>query len=122
MTIDKPVSVQDLSPRQLFQAYCKSQSLWGLRVNPRGGDFRERFKSCPLFDIDFVTGRSSCGHMQGLADGEYYFFYGTENDLLKAYNLVVGKDGPTVTNPYVGPAATYALTCGPTGELLTENT
>lgn len=54
--------------------------------------------------------------------GEGFVMFDTEAEMDEYYNQTVGEEGPTPTNPYNGPAKVYALTCSPTGEILTENT
>lgn len=61
-------------------------------------------------------------HAQTLVDGVAFLFFDTEEELKEYYNQVVGDDGPTEANPYDGPCRVYALTCGPDGQLLNENT
>jgi len=112
--MNKPTPVQSLTSTELFKAHCKSQSLWGLFVCPAGEDISEVLQSCPLLEWPKDA--------QSLFDGQHFFFYDTERDMRDAYDFVVGDDGPTELNPYDGPARTYAMTCDPDGQLLTENT
>lgn len=61
-------------------------------------------------------------HYQIIDDGAGFILFNTKEEMEDAYNRTVGDDGPTELNPYDGPIRVYALTCGPDGELLTENT
>jgi hypothetical protein len=45
-----------------------------------------------------------------------------DEELKELFWQTVGDDGPTETNPYDGPARTYALTINSRGEMLNENT
>ena len=47
---------------------------------------------------------------QILSDGNGYLVCESKEEMEKLYNLTVGDDGPTTTNPYDGPVRVYALT------------
>jgi hypothetical protein len=57
-----------------------------------------------------------------VSGGEAYLFFDSEEDMNLCYHQTIGDDGPTETNSYDGPARVYALTCGPNGKLINENT
>jgi hypothetical protein len=43
------------------------------------------------------------------------------SELFELFNLTVGDDGPTETNPYDGSVSVYAMTCDENGNLGTTN-
>jgi hypothetical protein len=47
---------------------------------------------------------------QILSDGNGYLVCDSKEEMEELYNLTVGDDGPTATNPYDGPVRVYALT------------
>lgn len=62
--------------------------------------FRDEFnKACPLLkdERDMFAD-----------DGRAVIFYDTKEEVLVAFDLVVGDDGPTNSNPYNGPMSVYA--------------
>ena len=61
-------------------------------------------------------------HAQLLIDGEGVLVFEHVDEMWRYFDMTVGDDGPTKTNPYAGPNRVYALTCGADGGLLTENT
>ncbi len=112
-----------LTAHDIFRELCKQRQQWGL-----------------YFSISFIPGEPGCEDItwdevhkaapylsvrdtdiQVLADGCGYVF-GTEAEVQQLYDLTVGDDGPTKLNPYNGPARVYALTCGPNGDFMNENT
>jgi len=58
----------------------------------------------------------------GQFDDFMWTFFDTREDMEACYEATVGPDGPTPSNRYDGPACVLAVTCGPDGELLNENT
>lgn len=104
-----------IDTHELFRLYCKSTKQWGLLISfwHEGDDYKEILKAAPYLNF----------HDDGqvIIDGQGYFF-GTQEEVNRRYNLTVGDDGPTATNPYDGPARVYALTCDDAGVLRNENT
>lgn len=80
------------------------------------GDLEEVLKAAP-----YLERRMSGDVVQVLADGYGVLVYDSVEEMEVDYWETVGDDGPTKTNPYLGPAKVYALTCV-NGELLNENT
>lgn len=58
---------------------------------------------------------------QIISDGIGFLQFNSTNEMEKYFQLTVGDDGPTKTNPYNGPARVYAITCN-NGQLENENT
>jgi hypothetical protein len=56
-----------------------------------------------------------------LLNGFGFFLFDHQDDMEYAFDTTVGINGPTEWNDYAGPAAIYALTCGPDGKELDEN-
>lgn len=60
--------------------------------------------------------------LQIMADGCGFIVCENEEELERLYELTVGDDGPTKTNPYDGPERFYALTIDANGQPHNENT
>jgi hypothetical protein len=54
--------------------------------------------------------------------GRAYILFSTKEEMVAAYNEIVGDDGSTKTNSYAGTVRVYAMTCDPSGKVQTENT
>lgn len=114
--------------QELFSGYCRLAKKFGLLLSIPNwlfdddsfhGDFYvEVFKAAPYLEEVFNDQHG----MQAVMDGKVYLVFDTEEEMQRHYNLTVGDDGPTETNPYDGPISIYALCCGPDGEFLNENT
>ncbi len=61
-------------------------------------------------------------HTQALMDGQAVIVCDTSEERDRLFDLTIGDDGPTETNPYSGPAKVFAMTISEDGEILTENT
>ena len=57
-----------------------------------------------------------------VADGGVLLEFEDAAEMQRCYQLTVGDDGPTATNPYAGSARVYACSYSALGQLLTENT
>jgi hypothetical protein len=57
-----------------------------------------------------------------LINGFGFLLFDNRDDMEHAFDTTVGDNGPTKYNDYDGPASVYALTCGPDGVELDENT
>lgn len=113
---------------ELMKLYCKAENKWvvffsGLNSgepfhsDPEGWEayIKERKKALIFLDP------SDDSYMQVLMDGEGFCIFDSEDEMRSFYDMIVGDDGPTKSNPYNGPIRVYALTCGPNG-LMNENT
>lgn len=102
------------SSSDILSMVCKAQNKWGMYVGFAHEAPEEILKAAPYLEHDrFFHVRFNFGG---------YIFADTEEEILDLYSQTVGDDGPTDRNPYRGPASVYALTCDPTGQLITENT
>jgi hypothetical protein len=111
----------------MFRMLCTYSGKWGLYLSFDGtafdnaSDLDELYSACPLIrpskDPDF-----SSKIIQSVVDGHCVFLFDDENEVMNAYRLVVGDDGPTEYNLYAGKVRVYALTCDPDGILQNENT
>jgi|SRR5579885_2969128 len=90
---------------------AKRARCWILYVSFHCDDWEEVKKAAPYLQ----------DHLQVLMDGHGCLICDSEEECYKYYNLTVGEDGPTATNPYDGPARVYALMIGPEG-CTSENT
>ncbi len=99
----------------MFQRICGSEKKWGLYLS-----FDTSFgplalhRSCPFLDAHL--------HWEVFCKGNAALFFDSEGEMRYHYDQVIGDDGPTKLNDYDGPGCVYALTCGPDGNFLTENT
>jgi hypothetical protein len=113
---------------KLMELYCLSTNQYavffsGLRTEePRSSDpdewgkyLEDRKKALIFLDP------SADDYHQIMMDGEGFSIFDTEEEMEAFYDMIVGDDGPTKSNPYDGPIRVYALTCGPNG-LMNENT
>lgn len=78
-----------------------------LKIYPMGS-WEEQYKPNSAFQVMLSEG--------GL------FLFDTQKEMEEHYDMVVGDNGPTKSNPYDGPLRVYALTISNEGECLTENT
>lgn len=104
---------------EMLQEVCRASKKWGMFVNLNCpvnimNCWGEIEKAAPYLDAS--------KHHQLIGDGYGYLLFDTEEEMIKTYELTVGDDGPTKSNPYDGPARVYALTCSPEGQFLNENT
>lgn len=93
---------------------CRATKRWGMLISFDPDDHAEVMKAAPFLNIETAA--------QVLCDGFGILLFDSEEECRTTYSETVGDDGPTVTNPYDGPARVYALTCGPDGEFRQENT
>lgn len=112
----------------LMKMYCHAKNKWavyysGLRVGePRSSNadawatyLEEQKKALIFLDPE------ADDYHQIMMDGEGFSIFDTKEEMEAFYDMIVGDDGPTKSNPYNGPIRVYALTCGPNG-LMNENT
>lgn len=99
---------------EVLQKLCKVTNKWGLYIGlPESGEIS---LAAPYLDNDdYATEQIRC-------DEEGWLLFDTEEEMEKYYYMTVGDDGPTKLNSYSGNTRIYALTCGPDGQLLNENT
>ena len=76
--------------------------------------YDELFKAAPYLDL--------YEHIQVITDGVGYLLFDNKDECTQYYDQTIGADGPTQSNQYDGPQRVYALTCGPDGQTLNENT
>lgn len=105
-----------LDYHEMVRNVCKATGKWGLSIEFKfgaGDEIQEIFKAAP-----YLKEVSS----QILAEERGLLLFDSEEEMERYYDLTVGDDGPTASNPYNGPAKVYAATCSPTGRFLKENT
>lgn len=102
-----------VSKYDVLSTVCRVKRKWGLYASWCIDDLDEVRKAAPYLSSlkEFV-----------IYNGEVYLFFGSEAEMQDIYDQTVGEDGPTRLNGYDGPGKVFALTCGPDGELRTENT
>jgi len=102
----------------VFERLCKATNKYGLYIAFDPED--------PWDEIVKATGglidKEDPQDLQILMDGGAFFLLDTEEECWQAYWKVIGDDGPTKLNSYSGPVIVYALTFGPDGKSITENT
>lgn len=121
-----------LSRTKVFEELCRSTGKWGMYIHFCDDDDDDSlwvdglFKAAPYLDTSKCSEESEyeriCNCEQICSDGWGIFLFDTEEEMDHYYQLTVGDDGPTKLNNYNGPFRVFALTCDPTGQLLTENT
>ena len=57
-----------------------------------------------------------------LSQGMIFVFFDDERSMKKAFDFVVGDDGPTYFNAYNGPCRVYAMECDSDGDFDRDNT
>ena len=102
------------SSSDILSMLCKAQNKWGMFLSFDHEAPEEILKAAPYLSHD------SFFHVRFNFGG--YIFASTKEEIEDLYLQTVGDDGPTDRNPYRGPASIYAITCDPTGQLITENT
>lgn len=107
-----------LTVTDLVQQYCKLTKRWAVVLYPGDDDALSEIENAAPF-IDF---KGDNNDHQAIIDGEMVVLCDSETECDRVFNSIVGDDGPTELNPYDGPCKIYAWTCGPDGEILTENT
>lgn len=101
----------------LFKEFCRVTKRWGLYLSwgtPPGVTDDEVLKAAPYLAEHRNT--------QAFFSKNAFVTFGTMAELYECYQSTVGDDGPTPTNRYFGPARVYALTIGPDGRAMDENT
>ena len=100
----------------LFAEYARLSRKWCMIISwdiDKPEDVDELFKAAPYLGLE---------DLQILYDGQALLTFESENEMWEYYNQTVGDDGPTKTNPYLGPFKVYALTISPEGQFQNENT
>lgn len=114
------MAIEKLHNHKVFERLCAATKKWGLCIgfgynNMHAPEaFEEICKAAPYLSIE--------SDLQILMEGNAIFLCDTEEEMLDLFYQTVGDDGPTSKNSYSGEYKVYALTCSPTGQLLTENT
>lgn len=103
-----------LTTIEAMQALAKALNKYCMFIGFDDDNFDEINKAAPYLDL--------YSHGQVFVDGNAILVFDSQQEMKDHYQLTVGDDGPTGANPYDGSARVYALTCGPDGELLSENT
>ena len=112
-----------LSYTEIFELLCKSTNKWGLSLS-----FDWVWLEPTVDDVLSEIEKATNGRLvmyndtQCIMDGYAVFLFDSEDEMLEAYEDIVGDDGPTARNSYDGPVRIYALTCSNEGVTLNENT
>jgi hypothetical protein len=107
-----------LTVTDLVQRHCLLTKQWAVVLYPGGDDLDEIEKAAPFIDTRGIEWDDT----QAVVDGLMIVLCDSEAEHDRVFDSIVGPDGPTLLNPYDGPCKIYAWTCGPDGEILTENT
>ena len=102
--------------RQALQELCRLSKKWGMYLGFNLNDsVRGILQAAPyLQNHDEV--------FQWICDEQAFLLFDTESEMESCFDQTVGDEGPTISNPYKGPARVYALTCDNHGRLRNENT
>ena len=103
---------------EICKLACKTSNKYGLFIS-----FDNEVNSHEdWLELQAASGGTLEATGQSILDGLGLKLFESKAEVDEAYNHIVGDDGPTPANPYDGPARIYALTIGPNGEALNENT
>ena len=106
--------MRKLEITELVQHYCKLSGKWAVVLcTPEESSFAD------LQDAANFLTEDDC---QAMTDGLMIVMCDSEDEHWTVFNSIVGDDGPSDLNSYNGPCRIYAWTCGPDGDILTENT
>ena len=99
---------------ELVRNHCKLTQQWAVVLFPNGSfGFEELQRAIPFLEIH-------CD-LQAIADELMIVLCSSKDKCDRVFNQIRGDDKPEL-NDYDGPCHIYAWTCGPDGEILTENT
>jgi len=102
-----------LPTTQAMQELCKLTKQWGLYIGwcvPDDVSIQDVIEAAPYLKESPLL----------YNDGG--IILGTKEEIQALFEVTVGDEGPTKTNSYSGKARVYALTCGPDGRFMNENT
>ncbi len=104
-----------LTTFEVFQVLCKSTKQWGLYISSSNDEsWAEINKAAPYLD--------AINDASFFLEGCRVILCDSKEEALELFWQTVGDDGPTLENPYNGPARVYACVCGPDGKFTHENT
>lgn len=121
------MTVQILDHNGVLEALCKATGKWGVYIalwggsGPDGQEEDEIIKAAPYLAGPY-DGDEGNAKSQILIEGSGIILCDSEAEMLRYFHMTIGDDGPNKFNPYNGDARVYAMTCDPTGMLLSENT
>ena len=105
-----------LTQTQLMQEYAKKSSRFCMYISWNEElSFEELIKAAPYLK-DYEDA------ILGDIDAFIFLTFDTEEEMDIYYDLTIGDDGATKSNPYNGPVRVYTLTPSNEGELWNENT
>jgi hypothetical protein len=118
--ISEVYAILDTGGAQSLCALCKKLGKFGMYVSlgHKSGEFpnsiAEYHQAAPYLrypenETIFINGFG-------------FFLFDHQDDMEHAFDITVGDSGPTKWNDYEGPASVYAVTCGPDGVEINENT
>ncbi len=110
-----------LTLTKLVQQHCKLTQKWAVVLYPDPEvehNFDELRMAVPFLKINTDDDNDDT---QAVADGLMIVLCDSEDECWQTFEKIRGDDKPEC-NDYDGPCHVYAWTCGPDGEILTENT
>lgn len=99
---------------------CKKTGKWGMYISL--GHKPEQFPDSVEEYIGAAPYLKNPENKTVLINGFGFFLFDHKDDLEYAFDVTIGDRGPTMWNDYQGPAVIYAVTCGPNGVEIDENT
>lgn len=118
--LDTHIKIEKLTLAELVQQHCKLAQKWAVVLYPdlcEEFDFEELRKAVPFLEIN----KKDKDDTQATVDGLMIVLCDSEDECWRIFEQIHGDDKPE-NNDYNGPCRVYAWTCGPDGEILTENT
>jgi hypothetical protein len=105
-----------LNTVDMFALACRGAKRWGLYLSwDSEMPWEDLTQAAPYLADDWKF------HIF-LTDGQLPLLLESREEMVRLFELTVGDDGPTPTNPYNGPCRVFACICDPDGNLLSENT
>ena len=108
----------------IFSILCRETRKWGVYLSWDNGHVIDLLEEGKIKDVVKEMEAVTNGRVdrETFHKGGGCFFFDTEQEMWDCYHDIVGDDGATERNGYMGPVRVYASTCSNEGEFWTENT
>jgi hypothetical protein len=104
---------------EVCRLLCCAKKKWGMYFKINTPDDEQHTDSV---DATMSAAPYLKGRLDSILDGNGFILFDTKKEAWATFNLTVGDDGPTKTNPYKGRGTVYALLFNAKGLPITENT
>ncbi len=119
---EKGVAMKIMCMQSTMQELAKATHKWCMYISFAWDDERLTFIGHGHPAAPYLTGLNNQNIADVISDGRGILMFDTKEGMEEYFAMTVGDDGPTTANPYAGSHKVYAVTCGPDGEFITENT